>query len=210
LGSSLDNVLGFKPQQRLTVMELTDWKDWKERMETFYVLRPDWGSGQRGDPNDTDYRVNFVPTGKVAVGGWLLVLCSVLTCVSRNQPLLHFLAHHSDPHKSLHSGSNAPHLHHLSCSFYPIAVFSFFAGLKLWLVRPGAVSFARHYLLTNMGAHIAYFLVWVYWILIFQPNRHASFAEMSRWHLVNPILFAALWYFYLLGTSTGDVSVGIR
>jgi hypothetical protein len=51
LGSALDNVLGFKPQQRLTVVELTDWKDWKEQMETFYVFRPDWGSGQRGDAN---------------------------------------------------------------------------------------------------------------------------------------------------------------
>jgi hypothetical protein len=81
LGSSLDNVLGFKPQQRLTVMGPTDWKDWKEQMETFYVLRPDWGSGQRGDPNGTYYRVNFVTT-EVAVGGWLLVLCLVLTCVS--------------------------------------------------------------------------------------------------------------------------------
>jgi hypothetical protein len=81
--------------------------------------------------------------------------------------------------------------------FIRIAVFGFFAGLKLWLVRPGAVSFARHYLLTYMGAHIAYFLVWVSWILIFQPNRPSSFAEMSRSHLVNPILFVAVWYFYL-------------
>jgi RDD family len=63
LGATLDNVLGFKPQQRLTVMELTDWKDWKEQMETFYVLRPDWGSGQRGDANGTYYRVKFHAEG---------------------------------------------------------------------------------------------------------------------------------------------------
>ena len=41
-------MLGFKPQQRLTVMEFTYWKDWKEQMKTFYVLRPDRGSGIPG------------------------------------------------------------------------------------------------------------------------------------------------------------------
>jgi uncharacterized RDD family membrane protein YckC len=63
LGSTLDNVLGFQPQQRITVKELTDWKDWKEQMDTFYVLRPDWGSGQRGDLNGTYYRVKFCTQG---------------------------------------------------------------------------------------------------------------------------------------------------
>jgi hypothetical protein len=197
LGSSLDNVLGFKPQQRLTVMERTDWKDWKEQMETFYVLRPDWGSGQRGDPNGTYYRVNFVPT-EVAVGGWLLVFCLVLTCVSPAAGLYYIFSHTiptlMNPHTPVRM---LPIFIIFPVLFIPIVVFGFFAGLKLWLVRPGAVSFARHYLLTYMGAHIAYFLVWVSWILIFQPNRPSSFAEMSRSHLVNPILFVAVWYFYL-------------
>jgi uncharacterized RDD family membrane protein YckC len=63
LGSTLDNVLGFKPQQRLTAVGLTDWKDWKEQMETFYFLRPDWGRGQGGHPNGTYYRVKFYAEG---------------------------------------------------------------------------------------------------------------------------------------------------
>lgn len=196
LGSSLDNVLGFKPQRRLTVIELTDWKDWKEQMETFYVLRPDWGSGQRGDPKGTYYRVNF--TEKVGVGGWLLLLCFVLTCVSPASSLYHIFSHTiptlMNPHISVRV---LPIFIIFPVLFIPIAVFGFFAGLKLWLVRPGAVSFAKHYLLTYMGAHIAYFLVWVFWIYIFQPNQPGSFAEMGRGHLVNPILFAALWYVYL-------------
>ena len=198
LGSSLDNVLGFKPQQRLTVMELTDWKDWKEQMETFYVLRPDWGSGQRGDSDGTYYRVNFVPPEEVAVGGWLLVFCFVLTCLSPATSLYYIFSHTIPTLMKPHTPVRMlPIFIIFPVLFIPIAVFGFFAGLKLWLVRPGAVSFARHYLFTYMGAHIAYFLVWVSWILIFHPNRPASFAEMGRSHLVNPILFVALWYFYL-------------
>jgi hypothetical protein len=140
----------------------------------------------------------FVPTETVAVGGWLLWLCLVLTCVfpatslyqifSRTIPTL---INPNTPVRMLPIFIIFPVL------FIPIAVFSFFAGLKLWLVRPGAVRFAKHYLLTFLGAHIAYFLVWVYWMLIFQPNRSAGFAEMGRWHLVNPILAVALWYSYL-------------
>lgn len=63
LGSMLENVLGFKPQQRISVIGLTDWKDWKEQVETFYLLRPTWGLGHAGDPNATYYRVRFYAEG---------------------------------------------------------------------------------------------------------------------------------------------------
>jgi uncharacterized RDD family membrane protein YckC len=63
LGSMVDNVLGFKPQQRIMVVELTDWKDWKEQVETFYLVRPAWGLGHAGDPNATYYRVRFYAEG---------------------------------------------------------------------------------------------------------------------------------------------------
>jgi uncharacterized RDD family membrane protein YckC len=63
LGSKLDNVLGFKPQQRVVVVELTDWSDWKEQVETFCVVRPAWGLGHAGDPDATYYRVRFCAEG---------------------------------------------------------------------------------------------------------------------------------------------------
>jgi hypothetical protein len=59
----LDNVLGFKPQQRIMVVELTDWKEWNEQVETFYLVRPIWGLGHAGDPNATYYRVRFHTEG---------------------------------------------------------------------------------------------------------------------------------------------------
>jgi uncharacterized RDD family membrane protein YckC len=63
LGSMLENVLGFKPQQRVTVVEVTDWSDWKEQVETFYIVRPAWGLGSAGDPDATYYRVRFCAPG---------------------------------------------------------------------------------------------------------------------------------------------------
>jgi len=57
LGSTLDNVLGFKPQRPFTVVGHADWTDWCEQVETFYRLRPAWGRGTSGDPNGTYYRV---------------------------------------------------------------------------------------------------------------------------------------------------------
>ena len=63
LGSMLANVLGFTPQQRIMVVELTDWKDWKEQVETFYLVRPAWGLGHAGDPNAKYYRVRFYAEG---------------------------------------------------------------------------------------------------------------------------------------------------
>jgi uncharacterized RDD family membrane protein YckC len=59
LGSTLDNVLGFKPPQPPTVVRESDWTDWQEQVEAFYRLRPNWGRGKAGDPKAKYYRVKF-------------------------------------------------------------------------------------------------------------------------------------------------------
>jgi len=139
----------------------------------------------------------FVPN-ETAVGGWLLVLCFGLTCVHPATSLYQIFAHTIpslvNPHVPLHTVV----LFSVYCViFIPLAVFSFLAGLKLWLVTPGAVGFARRYLLTNLAAHISYLVVWVFWVLMVQPGRSAGFAEMGWDHIVGPVLFVAIWYFYL-------------
>lgn len=63
LGSDLDNVLGFKPQQPAMIVAHSDWADWKEQIETFYRIRPTWGRGKSGDPNGRYYRVKFGELG---------------------------------------------------------------------------------------------------------------------------------------------------
>ena len=61
LGTTLDNVLGFRPRRPLTIVGNADWTDWKEQVETFYRIRPTWGRGRIGDPDGKYYRVKFAP-----------------------------------------------------------------------------------------------------------------------------------------------------
>lgn len=59
LGSTLENVLGFRTRTPFTVFGRADWADWKAQGEAFYRLRPSWGPGKAGDPNGTYYRVKL-------------------------------------------------------------------------------------------------------------------------------------------------------
>lgn len=59
LGSTLDNVLGFRTRTPFTVFGRADWTDWKAQGEAFYRLRPSWGPGKAGDPNGRYYRVRL-------------------------------------------------------------------------------------------------------------------------------------------------------
>ena len=68
LGSTLDNVLGFKTRIQVSVTGLSDWQDWEEQVEAFYRLRPRWGRGKSGDPSAMYYRVKFDP-GAMDVAG---------------------------------------------------------------------------------------------------------------------------------------------
>lgn len=61
LGSTLDNILGFRPRHPASVVAFSDWTDWQEQVEAFYRLRPSWGRGKSGDPSATYYRVKFDP-----------------------------------------------------------------------------------------------------------------------------------------------------
>jgi uncharacterized RDD family membrane protein YckC len=59
LGTTLGNVLGFRPRRTLTIVGNADWTDWKEQVETFYRIRPSWGKGKIGDPHGKYYQVKF-------------------------------------------------------------------------------------------------------------------------------------------------------
>jgi len=76
LGSSLDNVLGFKTRTQVSVTGLSDWRDWQEQVEAFYRLRPSWGRGKGGDPGATYYRVKFDPAALGAAGSALALSSS--------------------------------------------------------------------------------------------------------------------------------------
>jgi Protein of unknown function (DUF2569) len=129
-----------------------------------------------------------------AVTGWLLFLCLILTLMYPATTLYHILAH-TVP--SLLKSFNPAHtvlLSVYSIVFTAVAVLSFIAGLKLWLVKRNAVRFARRWLWTYLIANIAYF---VFWVIVAKPHQSLSLAEMGWYHVAGPIPSFALWYFYL-------------
>jgi hypothetical protein len=132
-----------------------------------------------------------VPKG---VGGWLWVLCFCLVVVA---PITSFY------HLFLGTFSRLRHAHTLRVAylltcyfvvFSAVAAYGFFAGLRLWLVKPGAVSLAKKYLWAYLLANLSYF---VFWMVVMQPKQLLSFEAMGWYHVVGAILPFTLWYFYL-------------
>jgi len=129
-----------------------------------------------------------------AVTGWLLFFCLILTLVYPATSLYH-IVRYTMP--SLIGGHTPPFIFLLSVYcvvFTALAVFSFIAGLKLWLVKPEAVSFARSWLWTYLVANFGYFVLW---LVIAKPHQSAILAEMGWYHVVVAIASFALWYLFL-------------
>jgi hypothetical protein len=128
------------------------------------------------------------------VVGWLLVLCLLLT-FALPAMVLHAVGADSVP-ALLHSHSVKSKI---LCGIYTvlftgIAVFSFIAGVRLWMVKPGAVRLAKRFLLTFLLIHVGYF---VFWFLLRRPIGSSVLAEMGWYHVGGPFLPFYLWTVYL-------------
>jgi hypothetical protein len=134
------------------------------------------------------------PTVSPAVTGWLLFLCLLLTLVFPATTLYRVLTHTLPSLFGEHSARSIFLLSVYCAVSSALAVLSFIAGLKLWLVRPGAVRFARRWLWTYLIANFAYFGLWV---AIAKHLTSLSLAAMGWYHVVGPIGSFTLWYFYL-------------
>jgi hypothetical protein len=129
-----------------------------------------------------------------AVTGWLLFFCLNLTLVFPATSLYQIV---TQTVSSLIRGHNPKFVFLLAVYcvvFTVLAVFSFIAGLKLWLMKPEAVRFARCWLRTYLVANLAYCVLW---LVIAKPHQAAILAEIGWYHAVTPIATFALWYFYL-------------
>jgi hypothetical protein len=128
------------------------------------------------------------------ISGWLLLLCLVLTVIYPSSSLYQIFAN-IVPTLGTAENPNRILLLGVYCVlFSALAMFSFAAGVKLWLIRPGAVTFTRRFWLTYLISNIAYF---GFWMLLFRPSRGASLAAMGWQHVAGPILPFALWSVYL-------------
>lgn len=142
------------------------------------------------------------------VAGWLLALCLIRTAVFPATSLYHIVSHTIPTTLAAHGLTRVVLLAVYSLLFSALAVLSFMAGLRLWLVRPHAVACARRFLLTYLIANAAYF---IFWIAIVRPTTQVAYAEMGWYHVVAPAASAFLWYTYLetLQASAPDVSGAI-
>jgi len=65
------------------------------------------------------------------------------------------MASGSQAHRYSPRSANILLLHVYGPQSIVLALFSIIAGARLWLVKPDAIKFAKRYLLTYLGAHIA-------------------------------------------------------
>ena len=150
-------------------------------------------------------RIEISQISPVVVGGWLLLLCLVLTFVSP-ATALYTLFLHVVPALMRAKTPNGITILTVRCGLtLTLAIFSFIAGLKLWFVKPGAVVFAKLYLLLYLAGNIAFFLLW---LTMFRSAPGAQLAQMAWYHVVGPIPSFALWYFYLENSNRVRATYG--
>jgi len=82
------------------------------------------------------------------VSGWLPALCLLLTIVFPATSLYPIISHTVPTGIAVHTFNRMVLLGVYSLLFSALPVLSFMAGLRLWLVKPQAVGFARRFLLT--------------------------------------------------------------
>jgi len=77
--------------------------------------------------------------------------------------------------------------------YLALAGFSFAAGVSLWLVLPNAVTTAKLFLLAQAAFALADF------VMLFLRNRSIALdPNLILSILIRPLLFAVLWYSYLI------------
>jgi hypothetical protein len=130
-----------------------------------------------------------------SVEGWLLALCLILV-VAHPAGIIYLLTANIFPAiLKLHEFKHLVLLVFCLILYLGIGTSSVFAGIRLWLVKPGAVRFARRYLVLFVCAHFGYFALWY---LLFHPAVISlSFARMVSSHIAGPLPFFFLWTSYL-------------
>ena len=140
--------------------------------------------------------------GKKGVGGWLLLLCLILTLVI---PALSLYQVNCDlsllmlPQGGLllYVWSRASYYLAIGnlVAMAGIAVFSFTSGYRLWARKKGAVKTAKIFLLAQLFLALA--LLTLQHILMPQPAAR-NLAVALAVQVIPPVLFCSVWYRYLL------------
>ena len=128
------------------------------------------------------------------IQGWLLVLCIGLAIIFPATALYGIAATTFPALLHAHTIKG-----HILCAAYAVlfggvAVFSFAAGVRLWMVKPEAVGFAKRFLWTFLLVHFGYFAIWFF---LCEPVGGVRLAEMAWYHIAASIPSFLLWIVYL-------------
>ncbi len=135
-----------------------------------------------------------VPYPEPVIVGWLLVLCLVLTFAYPATILYQTFAYTTPALLGSHHLKQEVLLSVRGLLFLGVAAFSFAAGVSLWMIKPGAVRFAKRFWLTFLCAHLGYF---AFWAILTRPSRMSAVAPMAWYHVAGPLLPYFLWTVYL-------------
>jgi hypothetical protein len=128
------------------------------------------------------------------VEGWLLAFCAVLVFWIPMQSFYDFFVYCLPALVHEHDFKHKLQTIVYSIVVLGVAVFALISGIRLWLVRDGAVRLAKIWLLTFLCAHLAYFL---FWLALFRSIHAERLAEMAWYHVVGPLGPFYLWNIYL-------------
>jgi hypothetical protein len=143
------------------------------------------------------------------VGGWLLVLCLMLTLVGPGISIwlmTHELAAFS-PYFPGSPGLRATILASLAVTAIAEA-FGVFAGILLWLVRPGAVKIAKTALLLALTVDIA--TTALYAALGQTPVADGAFIRGITAHMIPSLIFFTLCFGYLNKSNRVSATYQLR
>lgn len=135
-----------------------------------------------------------IPYPEPIVVGWLLVLCLVLTVACPISLLYQTFAHTVPALIHTHDLMQTILLTACALLLLGLAGFSFAAGVALWMIKPGAVRFAKRFWLTYLFAHFGYF---AFWVLLVRPSDLSRLAPVAWYHVAGPLLPYFLWTVYL-------------
>jgi hypothetical protein len=130
------------------------------------------------------------------VGGWLLLLCIGLTVFTPLNNIGSFAVGYSESAKYF---DQFPGLLVITLIKTPLilglTVFSFYVGVGLWSIRPGAVKMAKQYLLCFLGYH-AFAAILPFMAGLPSAATKAMIGPVAVEILMSVIYFA-VWYSYL-------------
>ena len=128
------------------------------------------------------------------VGGWLLFFCIDLTCFFPAAAVYRVLSHTIPMLSKTHDTKRQVLWTVYAVMFLGIAAGAFVTGIRLWLVRSGAVRMAKSWLLMMLSAHVSYFFLW---LVLFQHERTDPIGKVAWDHIVAPLISFCIWVAYL-------------